>query len=117
MRLDSEIDYEYGAKRWMERAKAYIFQDSPKPAWLRHGVDCVLRALLLSLKTNFPFTRDLRVLYNMLPSESRPPVDIDLAMSCGGYGDCGKQFSQADTQTATDMAKQAYRYLITHGVG
>lgn len=114
VQLQTKIDYEYSAKRWLENAKAHIFlkdadSESP-PLRFRKGIDCLLRASLLSIKVKFPYTRDIRVLYNLLPVGRRPPLDIDvIATIPDKYFDNQNDWSQDEACMVAVMAKQAYK--------
>ena len=119
--LHQEIDYEYCTMRWMERAHAYIFPEEDHseswPAstcfWMYMGVESLLRAGLLSIRVRFPFTRDVRVLYEMIPPERRPPVDIGaVAAIRERYEENNdeKCWSPADVRVAKEMAGDAYDF-------
>ena len=119
VKLHPEIDYDYGAGRWLAMAEKQIFPKVdnsgswPASACFRMYVaTCsLLRAGLLSAKMKFPFTRDIRVLYEMLPPERRPPLDVGAVEAIRErYKENSdeKSWSQADVRAARDLARQAY---------
>ncbi|MYB30427.1 MAG: nucleotidyltransferase domain-containing protein [Cenarchaeum sp. SB0663_bin_5] len=78
------IDYEFSAKKWLQKAKENIFGDWASTRGEGHlrlyiGVGYALRSLLMRCRIDFSFTRDIRVLCDMLPSNMRPPLDVQLA--------------------------------------
>ena len=125
VQLHLEIDYEYSAGRWLDMAEKYIF---PKEDYSERwpGSTCfdmylaivnLLRAGLMACRARFPFTRDVQVLYDMLPPEKRPSLDVDAAVSIRKKYDKNKNeknWSQEDVAKALEMAKQVYHF--THGV-
>ena len=119
IKLHPEIDYGYSAGRWLDMARKAIFPKTdnsgrwPGSACFRmHLAICsLLRAGLLSAGIRFPFTRDVRVLYEMLPPEGRPPLDVGAAEAIRErYEEDSdeKSWSRADVRAARGMAKQAY---------
>lgn len=121
--LHPAVDYAYGARIWMERAEAYISpkDDCSKPlppmyrcSRLYSGIDCLLRAGLMSVGVEFPDTRDLRVLHAMLPPDRRPPLDLDTLAAMREKRKLGHNkdsWSHADTQAMLSMAKNAYGFV------
>ena len=119
--LHPDVDYAYSAERWLEKAEAYIFPkgDSSQPLsalecfWLHNGIDCLLRASLMSVSTEFPNTRDLRVLHDMLPPDRRPPLDTDILAAMREKLDRNEEgpWSHADAQAMSSMAKNAYDFV------
>lgn len=119
--LHSEIDYEYSAGRWLDMARKRIFpEEDNSKLWPRSTcfgmhltIVNLLRAGLMACKIKFPFTRDVSVLYEMLPSERRPPLDVDAAaLIRKRYGENKdeKSWTQEDVAKAQDMAKQVYHF-------
>lgn len=118
--LDTEIDYEYCAERWLHLAEKTIF---PKQRYLeskpglncfhmRNAIDYLLRTNLMSIKVRFPFTRKVRVLYEMLPPERRPPLELATIESWERYREDRDDDSRTefDVQVATTMAKNVYEF-------
>ena len=122
VRLHSEIDYEYSAGRWLDMARKYIFPEEDYSERLP-GSTCfdmhlaivnLLRVGLMTCGVRFPFTRDVSVLYEMLPSERRPPLDVNAAaLIRKRYGEDEDEngWSQEDAAKAQDMAKQVYHFM------
>ena len=116
------IDYAYSAERWFEKAETYIFPKSGNSnplselecVWLYNGIDCLLRASLMSVGVEFPDTRDLRVLHDMLPPDGRPPLDLDvLAVMREKLDSDEDPWSHADAQTMSSMARNVYGFVAT----
>ena len=117
--LHAEIDYYYSAGRWLDMARKLLF---PKEGGLWSRTDCflahvaacsLLRAILLSARMTFPFTRDIRVLYGMLPPDRRPPLDVDAVDAVRVRYDKDsdeKNWSKADVFAARDLVKPAYNF-------
>lgn len=118
--LHADIDYEYCAKTWLYRAEKHLFSGTDsksEPASTCFcayiAMDNLLRANLISIKTEFPFTRDVRVLYGMLPLERSPPLDIDaIANIRERYekDDDENAWSIHDVRDVQSMAKQMYNF-------
>ena len=106
--LSGDIDFGYGAGRWLEKAEQYISCCGPGDSrdTLRLAADCLLRASLLSAGLKFPWTRDLQELLDTLPPDARPPLDLD-ALDAGRPG-----------RGELDMVGGAYRFVAAKlGVG
>ncbi|MXZ93236.1 MAG: nucleotidyltransferase domain-containing protein [Cenarchaeum sp. SB0666_bin_15] len=78
------IDYEFSAVQWLQKARGNIFGDwastrGEECLCLYIGVGYALRSPLMRCRIDFSFTRDIRVLCDMLPSNMRPPLDVQLA--------------------------------------
>ena len=119
VKLHADIDYDYSAGRWLDMARNIIFpeEDYSEPLtastcfWMHMAISDMLKAGLISARIKFPFTRDVRVLYGMLPAERRPPLDVEAAAAIlERYDKDDKNWSKADVRAATRMAKQAYRF-------
>ena len=118
VKLHPDIDYDYSAGRWLDMAKNIIFPEEcleSRPAstcfWMHMAISNMLKAGLISARIKFPFTRDVRVLYGMLPAERRPPLDVEAAAAILERCDKDdKNWSRADVRAATHMAKQVYRF-------
>jgi hypothetical protein len=118
VQLHTEVNYEYSAKRWLELATQRL---SSHTLDSQYGSTCckmhaviwfLLRSLLVSNHILFPYdTRDIRELYELLPS--RPPLDVDKVV---GWRDYLKDFdntkwSKRDAQDAMTMANQTCSYV------
>ena len=121
VRLDADIDYDYGASRWLAMAEKQIFpKEDNSGSWpastcfrMYVAIGSLLRANLLAAGVRFPFTRDVRSLYGLLPPERRPPLDVGAAEAIRErYEEDSdeKSWSQADVHAARGMAKQAYYF-------
>ena len=119
VKLHADIDYDYSAGRWLDMARNTIFPEGgcleSRPAsacfWMHMAISDMLKAGLISARIKFPFTRDIRVLYGMLPAERRPPLDVEAAAAIlERYDKDDKNWSRADVRAATRMAKQTYHF-------
>lgn len=121
VQLHTEIDYEYCTKRRLQMAAKNIFPEKDNSALLSGStcflmcmaIEHLLRANLMSIKTKFSFIRDVRVLYDMLPPERRPPVDIKaVAAIQERYKETTDEecWSLADVAEAKDMAQRVYDF-------
>lgn len=121
--LKPDVDYAYSASIWMERAEAYIYprddcSKSLPPMYrcsrLYSGIDCLLRASLMSVGVKFPDTRDLRVLHGMLPPNRRPPLDLNALAAMREkrrlYHN-KDSWSHADAQAMSAMASDAHGFI------
>lgn len=119
--LHPEIDYEYGAVRWLQMAEKHIFPEKDYSGqwpgstcfWLYMAIGNLLRAGLMCAGVRFPFTRDIHVLYEMLPPERRPPLNIGAVATIRERyeeNDDETSWSQADVGEAKDMAKRVYLF-------
>lgn len=114
--LQRGIDYRYCAQRWLEKAKTYILSNDDwselTGSWLYNGIDCLLRASLMAIGVKFPYTPDLHMLYDMLPPDRRPSLDLDMLAVVRNKWDCGNDsWSQTDAQAISAMAKSAYSFV------
>ena len=119
--LHSEIDYDYSAGRWLDMARKLLFPQEDYGSW--SGLDCLqahmaacnlLRAILLSARMTFPLTRDIRVLYEMLSPDRRPPLGVEVLEAIRERYDKdrdNKNWSGVDVRAARNMAKPAYRFI------
>ena len=121
VKLHPEIDYDYGAGRWLAMAEKQIFpkEDNsgswPASACFRMyvAICSLLRANLLAAGVRFPLMRDMRSLYGLLPPERRPPLDVGAVEAIRERYEANsdeKSWSQADVRAARGMAKQAYHF-------
>ncbi len=63
------------------------------------AISDMLKAGLISARIKFPFTRDIRVLYGMLPAERRPPLDVEAAAAIlERYDKDDENWSKADAR-------------------
>ena len=122
VKLHTDINYDYSAGRWLDMARKVIFpkEDEDGGLWPRtacfraHLAACnLLRAGLLSARIRFPFTRDVGALYEMLPPERQPPLDVGaveaiLARHKEDHDE--KNWSKADVRAARDLVKPAYHF-------
>lgn len=122
--LQPGIDYKHSATYWVESAQEFIFPETDcsesrpgRTCYDMHiGTDYLLRACLCMQRTKFPFTRDLRILYNMLSPERRPPINMDLVVSWLRYlekWDGGKKesdWTRDDAREAKEVTKRAYEF-------
>ncbi len=121
VKLHADIDYDYGAGRWPDMARKDIFAKDDWASWAgtgcfrAHLAACnLLRAILLSARIKFPFTRDIRALYGMLPPDRRPPLGVEVLESIRERYDKdrdSKNWSGADVRAARNMVKPAYRFI------
>ena len=117
--LHDEVNCEYGARKWLEMAKWEIFPDGEYTRQYT-GLECftmakaiyfLFRSNLLSMGVKFPLTRDIRALYEMLPPERRPPVDIDALEKWAGYPERRDEgIPRAELDGAMEMARRAYDF-------
>lgn len=109
--LHSGIDYAYSARRYLETVKSCMSLDGPpgepERPLLLIAADCLLRASLLAAGVDFPWTRNLRALRDMLPPSARPPLDLGALEG----DDDSRDWSQAEAQAASDMTERAYRFV------
>lgn len=124
IQLGLEIDYGHSAEYWLKNAETYVFPVKDYSELLPGmtcfkaylAVDSLLRASLMAVGTKFPFTHDLHVLYGMLPSERRPPVDIGVVMTIWNRyfaaGNKNGDWSLDDVRVAKETAKQAYEFTV-----
>lgn len=124
VRTMTEADYAQCARQWMEMSETIIFnrQEGPPPSLpgltcflMRQAIDYLLRACLLSAGIRFPFTRDMRVLYDLLPPERRMQLDLGALARWGRYvadGDGGRQaYTDGEASSATSMAKGVHAFV------
>ncbi len=95
-------DTAWCARRWLGRAENKMSEGLSSAE--KHGVsdrdeagfvcymmyesiDCAVKACLLHHGIKFPFTRDIRILYGMLPPEDRMPMDFDALGHWSAYFD------------------------------
>ncbi len=86
---------------------------------MHRSIDHAIRACLLHHGILFPFTRDIRVLYRMLPPESRMPLNLDALHHWGsdshrhadrmqdGHDPC-HDYTPHDVDAAIDAAKRTH---------
>lgn len=115
--LHTEVDYEYGAKRWLELATQHLSdhtldsQPGSTCCKMHAVIGCLLRSLLMSNRILFPYnTRDIGELYELLPSQ--PPLDIDKVMGWRDYllDFDNTKWSKHDAQDAMTVANQICSY-------
>ena len=122
--LDKKVDYAYCVDILVKKSEVYVYPEQDHSETLpgmacfgmHIGIDCLLQANLLSIKVLYPFTRDISVLYHMLPPERRPPLDVDMLadiwrryMQCGG----GKNgWTHNDVREAKGMARRVYEFTV-----
>ena len=72
----------------------------------------LLRAGIMACKVRFPFTRDVRMLYEMLSLERRPPLDVDAAAIREKYDENKDEtgWTQVDVAKAQDMVRRVYHF-------
>ena len=126
-----EPDLVQCASRWLQLAEEIIFHStsplSQKKISRLVGLTCfdmykaignILRACLMSAGVRFPFTRDLSLLYDMLPTaEMRASLsflDFDALEHWKAYcstknvGSADDQYTDDDVSAATAMAKRSH---------
>lgn len=119
--LHRQIDYRYGARRWLEMAEDRIFPEGggePDHPALDTATGYLLRACLLAAGVRFPYTRDVRELYGMIPSGMRPRMEIDAVAAALEGGDAAEPVRRAyrSAHRVVAAARPAF-YATDHPTG